>query len=63
MDARAGGMTEAEEAGAELEDISGAGTHTNKTTTLRYIRRRNKKIVKVANVRQKSRVGGDDGTA
>ncbi len=62
MDARAGGMTEAEEAGAALDDISGAATHTNKTTTVRYVRRRNRKIVTVANVRQQSRAD-DGGTA
>jgi hypothetical protein len=34
MDARAGGATEAEQAGAELADISGGLTHTNEKTSL-----------------------------
>ena len=44
MDARAGGATEAEEAGATLKMIQGALTHTEERTTLRYIRRRSEKI-------------------
>lgn len=63
MDARAGGMTEADDAGAELEDISAAGTHTNLITTRRYLRRRNKKIRKVASARKQLRAGDDGGTA
>lgn len=61
MDARAGGATEAEEAGAELSDISGGLTHTNEKTSLRYIRRRARKIATVATARQQSRLAGDDG--
>ena len=38
MDSRAGGATEAEEAGAALDAIQGALTHSKKDTTLRYIR-------------------------
>jgi hypothetical protein len=62
-DGRAGGATEAEESGASIEDISAGLTHTNKTTTLRYVRRRTKKIAAVAAARQQSRTGqgGDDG--
>jgi integrase len=39
MDARAGGATEADEAGAALEAIQSALTHSKESTTLRYIRR------------------------
>lgn len=61
MDARAGGITEAEEAGAPLEDIQATVTHEDKKTTLRYIRRRTKKIASVAEVRKLSRPSGDGG--
>ena len=63
MDARAGGITEAEEAGAPLEDIQAGATHEDKRSTLRYVRRRTRKIASVAEVRKLSRNGGDDGTA
>jgi hypothetical protein len=64
MDARAGGATEADEAGAAEEAIQGALTHTNKTTTLRYLRRRTKKIADVAEARKLSRKAETaDGTA
>jgi hypothetical protein len=64
MDARAGGATEADEAGAAEEAIQGAMTHTNKTTTLRYIRRRTKKIADVAAARKQARItDSDTGTA
>jgi hypothetical protein len=49
--------------GIARADISGGLTHTNEKTSLRYIRRRTKKIARVANVRQQSRAAGDDGTA
>jgi hypothetical protein len=62
-DARAGGATEAEESGVPLEDIQNGLTHTSKTTTLRYIRRRTTKIANVALARQQSRTASDDGTA
>jgi hypothetical protein len=56
MDSRAGGLTEAVEAGADLDDVRAAGTHTDKATTLRYIRRgESRKIAKVADARAKSR--------
>lgn len=61
MDARAGGITEAEEAGAPLEDIQAGATHEDKRSTLRYVRRRTRKIVSVAEVRKLSRVGNDEG--
>jgi hypothetical protein len=52
MDARAGGATEADEAGAALEAIQGALTHTKESTTLRYLRRgRSKQIGLVAEAR------------
>jgi hypothetical protein len=37
MDARAGGATEADEAGARSKMIQGALTHTKERTTLRYL--------------------------
>jgi hypothetical protein len=56
MDARAGGATEADEAGAALEAIQGALTHTKESTTLRYLRRgRSKKIGQVAEARSAKR--------
>lgn len=60
-DARAGGATEAEEAGATLEQIQGGLTHTRKETTLGYIRRRTKKIADVAEIRSRSRTSNSDG--
>ena len=65
MDARAGGATEAEEAGATLEAIQGALTHNKQTTTLGYIRRRSKKIADVADARSHApwRAKDDSGTA
>lgn len=38
MDARAGAITEAEDAGAELDEVRGAVGHTSATTTARYSR-------------------------
>jgi hypothetical protein len=49
MGARAGGATEA---GAALVAIQGALTHTDKVTTLRYLRgRRTKKLSEIAEAR------------
>jgi hypothetical protein len=64
MDARAGGATEADEAGAALEAIQGALTHSKPSTTLRYIRRgHTRKIEQVADARAAMRKaeGGENG--
>jgi len=62
MDARAGGATEADEAGVALEAIQGALTHTKETTTLRYLRRgRTKKIGLVAEARSTKRAADEGG--
>ena len=62
MDARAGGATEADEAGAALEAIQGALTHTKESTTLRYLRRgRSSKISSVAEARRSKRAAETDG--
>jgi hypothetical protein len=62
MDARAGGATEADEAGAALEAIQGALTHSKESTTLRYIRRgRTRKIEQVAEARAKKRASEGPG--
>ena len=61
MDARTGGITEAEEAGAPLEDIQAGATHEDKKTTLRYIRRRTKKIASLAVARKASRIADEGG--
>ena len=63
MDTRAGGATEAEEAGAAIDAIQGALTHSKKDTTLRYIRRSSKKIADVAEARNRKRAADDCGTA
>ncbi len=62
MDARAGGATEADEAGAALEAIQGALTHSKTSTTLRYIRRGGtRKIEQVAEARAaKRKAEGDE---
>lgn len=58
MDSRAGGATEAEEAGADIADISASLTHTREETTVRYIRRRAARIASVAEARAAKRAGG-----
>jgi hypothetical protein len=59
MDSRAGGATEADEAGAALEAIQGALTHTKSSTTVRYLRRgSSKKISQVADARRQARTKG-----
>ena len=63
MDSRAGGATEAEEAGVPIEDIRDALTHSESRTTVRYIRRRAKKIAEVAEARARKRAAESDGTA
>jgi hypothetical protein len=59
MDARAGGATEAEESGVDIGLISEGLTHTNTKTSGRYIRRRSKKIVTIAEARKQSRAEGE----
>ena len=50
------------EAGAALEAIQGALTHTNKVTTLRYLRgRRTKKLSEIAEARNSKRAADNDG--
>ncbi len=59
MDARAGGASEADEAGAALEEISAQLTHSNPSTTHRYIRSGGtRKIGLVAEARAKKRARG-----
>jgi hypothetical protein len=55
MDARAGGAGEADEAGATIEEIRDGLTHTNTTTTVRYIRRRGAKGDAIADKRSARR--------
>lgn len=61
MDTRAGGITEADDAGVDRDFIQDAATHADKGTTLRYIRRRTRRIAAVADARRRSRES--DGTA
>ena len=61
MDARAGGATEAEEALVDIDLIKDGLTHTNVTTTGRYIRRRSKKIAALAEARKQSRTSDEGG--
>jgi integrase len=60
MDTRAGGATEAEEAGVEIAAIQDALTHSRKDSTLRYIRRRTSKIAFVADARERKRAADSD---
>jgi integrase len=53
MDSRAGGATEAYEAGADFHAISDHLTHADQRTTVRYIRRSTKRIASVAEARAK----------
>lgn len=63
MDTRAGGATEAEEAGADLKRIQDALTHSKATTTARYLRKgRSKAIATVAEFRQLDRTKKTPGT-
>ncbi len=56
MDARAGGATEADEAGAALDAIQGSMTHATGSMTLRYLRHgRTRKIGQVAEARSRKR--------
>lgn len=51
MDARAGGATEADDAGATIEAIRDGLTHTKSETTIRYLRRRGTKMDALADAR------------
>jgi hypothetical protein len=64
MDSRAGGATEAHDAGAALSAISNAMTHTEERTTVRYIRRQSKgnEIVAEARSQARRRNENDGGT-
>jgi hypothetical protein len=64
MDSRAGGATEAHDAGAALAAIQDAMTHNKAETTVRYIRRRSKGNEIVAEARGKApwRKENDGGT-
>ncbi len=60
MDARAGAITEAEDAGADLDTIRGAVGHTQASTTARYSRGALGKSRQVAQLRQAHRAGGNE---
>lgn len=60
MDARAGGATEADEALVDVPTIGIGLTHSNGTTTPRYIRRNAKKIAVIAEKRKQSRASGEE---
>jgi hypothetical protein len=62
MDSRAGGATEAEEAGAAIDAIQGALTHSEKDTTLRYLRQNKTKIATVADARNRKRAADEGGS-
>lgn len=51
MDARAGAITEAEDAGADLDHIRSTAAHSQSSTTLRYSRGAVGKSRKVAELR------------
>lgn len=55
MDARAGGISEGDEAGADLDMLRSAAGHTQASTTARYIRGTMGKSRKVAELRQAHR--------
>jgi len=55
MDARAGGISEADDAGAELDDIRSAAAHSQASTTARYVRGTIGKSRKGAQLRQAHR--------
>jgi hypothetical protein len=61
MDSRAGGATEAQESGADLEAIQDALTHSEKEMSLRYIRRRSTRIASVAEARSRGRAAAGAG--
>lgn len=55
MDARAGGISEADDAGANLDDIRSTAAHAQASTTARYVRGTIGKSRKVAQLRQAHR--------
>lgn len=55
MDSRAGGITEASDAGAEMEHIRHAATHSHISMTQRYSRNSADKVAKVMRIRSASR--------
>lgn len=55
MDARAGGVTEALDLGADLTDVSRAATHTKEIMTRRYDRETEAAAARVAEVRKQGR--------
>jgi hypothetical protein len=61
MDSRAGGATEADEAGADLKAISDHLTHAETKTTVRYIRRVQKRTATVAEARNRKRAAEGGG--
>ena len=58
MDSRAGGITEADEAGADIRDVQRHATHSNASTTGRYVRRTGEATARVAELRVKHRDKG-----
>jgi hypothetical protein len=61
MDSRAGGATEADEAGADFKAISDHLTHSETKTTVRYIRRVQKRTATVAEARNRKRAAEGSG--
>jgi site-specific recombinase XerC len=57
MDSRSGGISEATDAGAQLEDVRHAATHSNIATTQRYSRGSADKAAKVQRLRVVHRKG------
>lgn len=55
MDSRAGAITEADEAGAEPDDVRKFATHADRQTTQRYIRRTGEATSRVAKLRVEHR--------
>jgi hypothetical protein len=61
MDTRAGGATEADEAGADLKAISDHLTHSKTSMTVRYIRNVSGRVKGVAEARNRKRVADQGG--
>ncbi len=60
IDVAAGGATEAENSGADLDAIQAALTHSDKRQTMRYLRDRSSKIATVAELRTRGRKQASD---